>query len=87
MKNSPSSWKGWQKRYFQYKDNQLRYWKCKADFLAKKYASGVILFDWVKVEMQTYKNYGFDLTLSGCKRIFKLKAYNLTDFNNWTTII
>jgi len=51
MKNSPSPLKGWQKRYFQYKDNQLRYWKCKADFLAKKYASGVILFDWVKVDM------------------------------------
>lgn len=87
MKNSPSPLKGWQKRYFQYKDNQLRYWKSKADFLAKKYASGVILFDWVKVEMQIYKNYCFDLTLSGCKRIFKLKAYNLTDFNNWTSII
>ena len=74
MKNSPSSWKGWQKRYFQFKDNHLRYWKSKADFLAKKYASGVIMFDWVKVDLQTFNNLSFDLVLSGCKRIFKLKA-------------
>jgi hypothetical protein len=51
MKNSPSALKGWQRRFFQFRDNELRYWKNRNDFLAKKYASGKILFNSVRVDL------------------------------------
>ena len=51
MKNSPSTLKSWQRRFFKFSDNQLCYWRSKSDFLAKKPAAGIIPFDRVKVEI------------------------------------
>jgi hypothetical protein len=87
MKNSPAKFKGWQRRFFQFKDNAIRYWKNKQEFLAKKYPSGIILFDWIRVDLLIHNNLCFDLVVKNCRRVFKLKAYNKTDFLNWVTIL
>ena len=76
MKMSPATLKGWQKRFFVLKDNKLKYWKSKDDCKTGKNAQGIILFDFVNaiIEKNEKLEFGFDLKLNGCKRVFHLKA-------------
>ena len=51
MKLSPSTLKGWQKRFFMLSDNRIRYWKEQADYMAQKNPKGIILMDRVRIDL------------------------------------
>ena len=84
-KLSPSSFVGWQKRYFILFSDRITYYKNEEDYLNQKHPKGVIRFDRVKVTLKPAKHGYFDLELLGSKRIFKLWAKEHFVYKNWTT--
>eukprot|EP00356_Strombidium_inclinatum_P008581 CAMPEP_0170499936 /NCGR_PEP_ID=MMETSP0208-20121228/33126_1 /TAXON_ID=197538 /ORGANISM="Strombidium inclinatum, Strain S3" /LENGTH=133 /DNA_ID=CAMNT_0010777729 /DNA_START=189 /DNA_END=590 /DNA_ORIENTATION=+ len=82
-KLSPSTLKGWQRRYFLLTPDSLKYWKNKGDCFTGKPAKGTIQFDKVKVAIKLNGSKSFDLTLAGCKRVFRLKECSKGECGEW----
>jgi len=69
-KNSPSFFKGWQKRRVTLKDREFRYFK-EATGHPDGQLCGVINFDLYNVLLQKEKdNFSFTMTIKGCDRSF-----------------